>query len=233
MSEPQYRPPAPEGAASVPDSRPAPADPGAASALRGLYAVTPDESDTPRLLAATERVLAGRPVLLQYRNKTADAALRRLQARALHALCRAAGVPFIVNDDLALALEIDADGAHLGRDDGPPAAARRALGAHRLLGLTCYADWARATEGAEVGADYIAFGAMFPSVTKPGAPPAPFALITRARRELGLPVAAIGGITLANAGEVLAAGADLLAVVSDLFAADDPAARAAAYRTLF
>ncbi len=85
MSEPQYRPPAPEGAASVPDSRPAPADPGAASALRGLYAVTPDEADTARLLAVAEQVLAGRPALLQYRNKTADAALRRIQARALHA----------------------------------------------------------------------------------------------------------------------------------------------------
>lgn len=201
--------------------------------LRGLYAVTPDEPDTDRLLMLAERVLAGRPVLLQYRNKTADAALRREQARALQRLCRAVGVPFIVNDDLALALEIDADGAHLGRDDGAPAAARKALGGHRILGLTCYADWSRATEGAAVGADYIAFGAMFPSVTKPNAPPAPFAMIARARRELGLPVAAIGGITLANAGEVLAAGADLLAVVSDVFGADDPAVRAAAYRALF
>lgn len=201
--------------------------------LRGLYAVTPDESDTARLLALAERVLAGGPALLQYRNKTADPALRRAQARGLQALCRAAGVPFVVNDDLALALEIGADGAHLGRDDGPPAAARAALGAQRILGLTCYADWSRATEGAAVGADYIAFGAMFPSVTKPNAPPAPFAMITRAKRELGLPVAAIGGITLANAPQVLAAGADLLAVVSDVFAAGDPAARVAAYRALF
>lgn len=201
--------------------------------LRGLYAVTPDESDTARLLALAERVLAGGPALLQYRNKTADPALRRAQARGLQALCRAAGVPFVVNDDLALALEIGADGAHLGRDDGPPAAARAALGAQRILGLTCYADWSRATEGAAVGADYIAFGAMFPSVTKPNAPLAPFAMITRAKRELGLPVAAIGGITLANAPQVLAAGADLLAVVSDVFAAGDPAARVAAYRALF
>lgn len=201
--------------------------------LRGLYAVTPDEADTVRLLARTERVLAGHPVLLQYRNKAADAALRRVQARALQALCRRAGVPFIINDDLALALELDADGAHLGRDDGAPAAARLALGADRILGLTCYADWARATEGAAVGADYIAFGAMFPSHTKPNAPPAPFALIGRARRELGLPVAAIGGIMLDNAAQVLAAGADLLAVVNDVFGANDPAARAEAYRALF
>lgn len=225
MSEPQRRPLAPDAAGSGCER--------GARALRGLYAVTPDETDTARLIALSEQVLAGKPALLQYRNKRADGALRRAQARALHSLCRRAGVPFIVNDDLALALEIDADGAHLGRDDGPPAAARAALGAHRILGLTCYADWSRASAGAEVGADYIAFGAMFPSVTKPNAPPAPFALITRARRELGLPVAAIGGITLANAAQVLAAGADLLAVVSDLFGADDPAARAAAYRALF
>ena len=204
-----------------------------ARALRGLYAVTPEEPDTGRLLARAQAVLAGRPALLQYRNKGADAGLRREQAQALRDACRVAGVPFIVNDDLALALEIDADGAHLGREDGPPAEARAALGAQRILGLTCYADWSRATEGAAVGADYIAFGAMFPSMTKPHAPPAPFALIGRAQRELGLPVAAIGGITLANAPQVLAAGADLLAVVSDVFGADEPAARAAAYRALF
>lgn len=183
-----------------------------ARALRGLYAVTPDDPDTGRLLAAQAGV---------------GALVAVLQQR------RAAGVPFIVNDDLALALAIDADGAHLGREDGPPAAARAALGPQRILGLTCYADWSRATEGAAVGADYIAFGAMFPSITKPHAPPAPFALIGRAKRELGLPVAAIGGITLERAPQVLAAGADLLAVVGNVFGAADPAARARAYGTLF
>jgi len=204
-----------------------------ARALRGLYSVTPEEPDTGRLLARAQAVLAGRPALLQYRNKGADAGLRREQAQALRDACRVAGVPFIVNDDLALALEIDADGAHLGREDGPPAEARAALGAQRILGLTCYADWSRATEGAAVGADYIAFGAMFPSMTKPHAPPAPFALVERAKRELGLPVAAIGGITLERAPQVIAAGADLLAVITDLFDAPDIAARAAAYQRLF
>ena len=201
--------------------------------LRGLYAITPDETDTARLLALTERVLAGKPALLQYRNKLAGPALRRAQALALLERCRAADVPLLINDDLALALEIGADGAHLGRDDGEPAAARRALGASRILGVTCYADWARASAAAEAGVNYLAFGAIFPSATKPHAPSAPLALISRARRELKLPVAAIGGITLANAAQVLAAGADLLAVVSDVFGAEDPAARAAAYRALF
>ena len=204
-----------------------------ARVLRGLYAITPDETDTVRLLALTEGVLAGKPALLQYRNKLAGPGLRREQAAALLDRCRAAGVPLLINDDLALALEIGADGAHLGRDDGDPAAARRALGASRILGVTCYADWARASAGARAGADYVAFGAMFPSVTKPHAPSAPLALITRAKHELMVPVAAIGGITLDNAAQVIAAGADLIAVVSDVFYAPDPRARVAAYRALF
>ncbi|MCM8564362.1 thiamine phosphate synthase [Thauera linaloolentis] len=205
----------------------------AGSALRGLYAVTPDERDDARLAALAEQVLSARPALLQYRNKLAGPQQRRAQAGALLRLCRAARVPLIINDDLALALEIGADGLHLGRGDGDPAAARRALGAGRILGVTCYADWERARAGAEAGADYVAFGAMFPSSTKPGAPPAPFALLGRAKAELRLPVAAIGGITLDNAAEVIAAGADLIAVVSDVFAAPDPAMRATAYRALF
>jgi thiamine-phosphate pyrophosphorylase len=206
---------------------------GPAALLRGLYAVTPDEADTARLLALAGQVLQGRPALLQYRNKRASSAAQREQASALLNLCRAAGVPLLINDDLTLALEVGADGVHLGRDDGDPAAARRALGQGRLLGLTCYDEWDRAAAGARAGGDYLAFGAMFPSTTKPAAPPTAVGLLGRARRELGLPVAAIGGITLENAQQVIAAGADLLAVVSDVFAAADPAARAAAYRALF
>lgn len=200
---------------------------------RGLYLVTPDEADSARLLAAVARVLPARPALLQYRNKLADAARRREEAQALAALCRGAGVRFIVNDDLALALAVGADGVHLGRDDGDPAAARAALGPGRLLGVSCYDEWARAVRGAAAGADYVAFGAMFVSPTKPQAVRAPFELLTRARRELGCGVAAIGGITLDNAGGVVAAGADLVAVISDVFAAADPPARALAYRRLF
>lgn len=202
-------------------------------AVRGLYLVTPDEADSAALLAAVARVLPARPALLQYRNKLADAAQRRDEAQALAAQCRAAGVRFIVNDDLALALAVGADGVHLGRDDGDPAAARVALGPGRLLGVSCYDEWARAERGAAAGADYLAFGAMFVSPTKPQAVRAPRELLGRARRELGRAVAAIGGITLDNAGEVVEAGADLVAVISDVFAAPDPLARALAYRRLF
>ncbi|MDR2014410.1 MAG: thiamine phosphate synthase [Azoarcus sp.] len=205
--------------------------------LKGLYAITPDEIDTARLLEMSARVLAGYPALLQYRNKSACPMLRREQALRLLALCRAAGTPLIINDDLELAVEIAADGVHLGRDDGDVATARRmldALGPGRIVGVSCYDEWERAEEGATAGADYVAFGAMFGSATKPEAPLAPFSLLARARRELkpDVTIVAIGGITLDNAGLLFKAGADLVAVVSDVFGAVDPGARAAAYLTL-
>lgn len=202
-------------------------------ALRGLYLITPDTADSAALLAGVRSALAGRPALLQYRSKHADGGLRREQAAAIAALCREAGVPFIVNDSLELALAVAADGVHLGRDDGDLRAARAALGPERILGVTCYNDWARAEEGAAAGADYVAFGAVFASPTKPAAVHAPLDLLTRARRELKLPVAAIGGITLDNAPLAITAGADLLAVISDVFDDPDPRGRAAAYRAAF
>jgi thiamine-phosphate pyrophosphorylase len=207
------------------------------SSWKGLYAVTPDESDTERLLEMSACVLTGCPTLLQYRNKSVHPALRREQALRLLTLCRAAGTPLIINDDLELAVEIAADGVHLGRDDGDVATARRALdalGPGRIIGVSCYGEWERAEEGAAAGADYVAFGAMFASSTKPEAPLAPFGLLARARRELkpDVVIAAIGGITLDNAGMLFEAGADLVAVVSDVFGATDPGARAAAYRAL-
>lgn len=201
--------------------------------LRGLYLVTPDWADSARLVAAVGAALAGRPALLQYRNKRLDGAARRDQARRLQGLCQAAGVPFIVNDSLELALEVGADGLHIGRDDGDVAAVRAALGPGRILGVSCYADFDRARSARAAGADYVAFGALFPSATKPEAAPASLELLTRARRELDCPVAGIGGITLTNAPLAVEAGADLLAVISDLFSAADPGERSAAYRALF
>ncbi|WP_374246400.1 thiamine phosphate synthase [Zoogloea sp.] len=200
---------------------------------RGLYLVTPDLLDTDALLAAVAAVLPARPALVQYRNKLADAALKHEQASRLLALCRSVGVPLVINDSLALALELGADGAHLGRDDGDPAAARAALGPGRILGVSCYNEWPRAVAGVAAGVDYVAFGAMYPSSTKPDAPRAGLDLLARARRELRVPVAAIGGITLDNALPLVDAGAGLLAVIGDIFSAPDPAARAAAYAGLF
>ena len=190
--------------------------------LRGLYAVTPEASD------AVEKVrlaLEGGVALLQYRRKGRDLA----EARAVAALARRHAVPLIVNDDVELALELDADGVHLGRDDIDLRTARRRLGG-RILGASCYDDPELARRAVEAGADYVAFGSVFASTTKPAAVRAPLALFAT---RFGVPLCAIGGITLENAPAVLAAGADLLAVVSDLFDAPDIRARAVQYQGLF
>lgn len=201
------------------------------ASLRGLYAITPDEPDTARLLARIGAVL-DRATLLQYRNKAADPALRRAQASALAALCREAGVPLIINDDVALAEAVGAAGVHLGEHDGEFAAARERLGAEALIGVSCYDDLTRAHAAAAAGADYIAFGAFFPSTTKPNARRATPDLL-RDSAALGLPRVAIGGITPDNGGSLVAAGADLLAVIGGVFDAPDPAAAARAFRRCF
>jgi len=201
--------------------------------LRGVYAVTPDDALAPRLSALVAEALAGGVRLVQYRNKSAPAPLRRAQAADLLRLCRASEARLIVNDDLALALEIGADGVHLGRADGDISAARAALGPQKILGVSCYADLALAAAAAQAGADYLAFGSMYASATKPNAPRAPLALLGEARRRFALPIAAIGGIALENAAQTIAAGADLLAVISDLFDASDITTQAREYQRLF
>lgn len=199
---------------------------------RGLYAITPDQADTGRLLARTATVLAAGATWLQYRNKDADPGLRREQALALLPLCRAHAVPLIVNDDWRLAAQIGADGAHLGEDDGELAAARAALGPDAILGASCYDELALARAAAAQGASYIAFGAFFPSPTKPNARRAAPELLREAAA-LGLPRVAIGGITPDNARSLVHAGADLLAVISGVFDAPDPAAAVRAYLSCF
>ena len=199
--------------------------------MKGLYAITPDVSSTEALERLVAQALEGGIAALQYRNKHADAPLRGEQAAALLRMTRARGVPLIVNDDVALAAAIDADGAHLGREDGEIAAARRALPG-KLLGASCYASFEAAEAALSAGADHVAFGSVFASTTKPVARRAPLELLSRAR-SLGAPVIAIGGITIENAPQVVRAGADCVAVISDLFRASDIAGRATAYRRLF
>ena len=208
-------------------------NPPGGEALRGLYAVTPEDYLMPRLSALVGAALAGGVRLVQYRNKSAPAPLRRAQAADLLRLCRASEARLIVNDDLALALEIGADGVHLGRADGDLAAARAALGPQKILGVSCYADLERAAAAAAAGADYLAFGSIYASATKPHAPRAQLALLGAARRRFAQPIAAIGGIALDNAAPTITAGADLLAVVSDLFDAADITAQARNYSQLF
>ncbi len=199
--------------------------------MRGLYAITPDVASTDVLARMVAQALEGGIALLQYRNKVADPALRREQAQALLRLTRPKRVPLIINDDAALAGQIDADGAHVGRDDGEVADARLLLPG-KLLGASCYASFQAAKEAVAAGADHVAFGSVFASGTKPGAIRAPLEIFARART-LGVPLVAIGGITLENAPLAISAGADLLAVIADVFGAPDIAGRAARYRTLF
>ena len=191
---------------------------------RGLYAITPE-----RLARVEDALASGALCALQYRAKQAGAATRRRDAERLLARCRAHGVPLIVNDDLELALAIGADGVHLGRDDGELAAVRARLPG-RLLGASCYDRAELAERAVAAGADYVAFGSVFPSLTKPAAVRAPLTLFAR---EFGVPKVAIGGVTLDNAPQLLAAGADCLAVITDLFDAPDVAARARQYGRLF
>ena len=202
--------------------------------LRGLYAITPDQASTSLLVAMVQAAVTGGAALVQYRNKLAPKPLRREQIAALLPICHAACAKLIVNDDLDLAIELDADGLHVGRDDagGFLALVRRALGPNRLLGVSCYNDLSLAKNAAASGASYLAFGSMFASSTKPAAVKASLALLGEARR-FGLPVAAIGGITLANAPSVIAAGADLLAVITDLFTAEDIQLQAKNYASFF
>ena len=200
---------------------------------RGLYAITSDGVAGDLLLRQVDDVLRGGARLVQYRDKHSGADERRQTAQALRALCHCHGARLIINDDVQLALAVDADGVHLGASDGDLAQARRTLGPDRLLGASCYADFDLAIRAHAAGADYVAFGAVYPSPTKPHAPRAPHALFARCRAELGIASCAIGGITVANAATLVAAGADLLAVISDLYATPDIGARAAQFTQLY
>jgi len=197
--------------------------------MRGLYAITPDIVDTGLLARRVEQALAAGVAMLQYRNKMLSRENRLLQAKELAPIARGYGVPFIVNDDVEIALAVGANGAHIGKGDGDLATARSKLGG-KILGASCYDDLEKARAAVKTGADYIAFGSVFPSPTKPDAVRAPLSLF---KNDLGIPLCAIGGITLQNAPALIAAGASLLAVITDLFDAPDIAARAGEYRKLF
>ena len=199
----------------------------------GLYAITPDEPGTDVLVCKVGQALRGGASWVQYRNKIAGPELRLAQGRALSALCRTADAAFIVNDDIELALELGADGVHLGADDGDLAEARRRLGQGKLIGASCYNRIDLADTAAQAGVDYLAFGSVFSSGTKPAAVRAPLAIFAEARRRFALPLVAIGGITLQNAPQVFAAGADALAVIGALFDAGDIAASAAGFTRLY
>lgn len=201
--------------------------------VSGLYALTPDLLDDNALEAKVRAALEGGASLVQYRNKTAPPEVRLRQARRLSHLCKAHGVPLIINDHLSLALEVEAEGVHLGRDDGEAAAARARMGDHALIGVSCYDSLDNARAAVRDGASYVAFGSFFTSAVKPSAVKAKFSLLTDAKRELKVPLVAIGGIDATNAQYLIHSGADCIAVISALFDAEDVRYAASRLSSLF
>lgn len=193
--------------------------------ISGLYAITDSTLLQGRLLAAVTEALAGGVRIVQYRDKSTDTVRRQQEAMALLALCRAHQVPLLINDDVALALAVGADGVHLGQGDSSLREARQRLGPDAIIGITCHDRLDLAAAAASGGADYLAFGAMFTSTSKPGARHCPLSILADARR-FALPLVAIGGITPDNAKDVIAAGADALAVIASLWQATDITRRA-------
>lgn len=198
---------------------------------RGLYAITQTEhKSSAAILAEIEQVILGGAVLVQYRNKQAQDA--PLLAGELVKLCHHHHIPLIINDDIELAVQVAADGVHLGKDDGSIAQARQRLGRNAIIGVSCYNSVEKALAAQQQGADYVAFGRFFPSSSKPLAAPAEINTLHKAKRVLSIPVVAIGGILPENGSVLLNAGADLLAVIGGLFTAQ-PEQSARAYCALF
>ena len=200
--------------------------------LRGLYAITDGRTGQP-LIEAVAQALHGGAAMIQYRDKSDDAERRRWEASDLLNLCRSFKVPLIINDDVDLACEIGADGVHLGRDDLTPSTARSMLGEEAIIGVSCYNDLERATYFHESPIDYLAFGAFFPSPTKPHAPRADLDLLEAAHQQFDKPIVCIGGITLENAPSLIQTGADMVAVITGVFGADDITAAARSFSELF
>lgn len=201
--------------------------------ISGLYAITPDETNTDVLLSKIEAALQGGISVLQYRNKLASHKLQTQQARAILPMCKQYRVPFIINDSVKLCMVLDADGVHIGADDGNLAYIRARLGSGKILGASCYNRFDLAQAAQLSGANYVAFGACFSSSTKPTAPVASLDLFKLAQAQLNIPAVAIGGITLENASLAIEAGASSIAVISAIFNASDVKSAAQQFSQLF
>ncbi len=203
--------------------------------LSGLYGITDSglQPSSAALLSAVEAALDGGMKVLQYREKKLNAAQQLLQARQLKQLCTAYDALLIINDNVSLALAVEADGVHLGKTDSDIQQARQQLGMDRIIGASCYNQIQLALDAQNQGVDYVAFGRFFNSLTKPQAVQAEPALLAQAQQQLSIPVCAIGGIRLDNAASVIEQGADMIAVIHDLFSAPDIRQRASDFTALF
>ncbi len=197
--------------------------------MKGLYIVTPDWDETEKLVVATEAALKGGAALVQYRHKTASPELRKEQAGKLLALCRQYNRPLIINDHIELALELGAEGIHVGGTDASVAEARKRVGPGMIVGASCYDSLDRARMSHEAGASYIAFGGFYPSRVKKYDFKTPYDIVTRAKEQIPLPVVVIGGMTPDNAVPLIEAGTDMVAAISAVYMTDDPQASAQAF----
>ena len=201
---------------------------------RGLYAITAAaDTDPHRLAARVGAAIDGGAAMIQYRAKDRRDDDRHTTATLLLDLCRARGVPLIVNDDPALAADVGAAGVHVGCDDEDPRSARRIVGDRCIVGVSCYDRLDLALAAAGEGASYVAFGSFFASPTKPHAVPAPIRLLSDAREKIGLPIVAIGGITARNGAALIDAGADFIAAIDGVFGGGDVEHAARGYAALF
>ena len=201
--------------------------------MRGLYLVTPNWDDTAALLDATGQALRAGAALVQYRHKSAGPELRREQAAQLLALCRRHGRPFVINDHLDLCLELDADGVHIGGLDASVTVARKALGAGKIVGASCYGDKQLARDASTAGASYVAFGGFYPSKVKQYPVTTPAEIVGWAKTEIPLPCVVIGGMTPGNAAPLVARGADMVAAISSVYGAQQIDAAVQAFAYLF
>ena len=199
--------------------------------LHGLYVITPYVAQTRLsnsiLIDQVRMAIAGGARLVQYRDKSHDHMKRTQLAEALRIVCADSRVLFVINDDLLLAAQVEADGVHIGAGDASLADARPRLGENAIIGVSCYNQLDLAQQAEVAGADYVAFGRFFPSVTKPGAVQASVETLVAAKKSLQIPVCCIGGITAENAKLLVGAGADMLAVIDGVFGQPDIRAAAA------
>jgi thiamine-phosphate pyrophosphorylase len=187
--------------------------------IKGLYAITPDSSDLNALIQKTQLAIQGGAFMVQYRSKIQDRDVKMQQCASILRLCREHNVPCIVNDDVEMCRTLKADGVHLGEKDDNIAEVRHILGEDAIIGSSCYDQLDRAKSAQKEGASYVAFGAIFPTSTKPNAPRATLALLKEAKREIQIPIVAIGGITVNNAHDVIKTGIDAIAVITSLYEA--------------
>jgi thiamine-phosphate pyrophosphorylase len=201
--------------------------------MKGLYIVTPDWDDTEALLHSTEAALRGGAVMVQYRHKTASPQKRIKQAQALLALCRRYQRPFIINDHVHLAVELDADGVHVGGTDASVTEARAALGPGKIVGASCYGDLELARKAHREGATHVAFGGFYPSRVKKYEVTTSPDIIARSKAAIPLPVVVIGGMTIENSAALVAAGADMVAAISSVYLAAQPEDAARGFQALW